>query len=1177
MKAACVTGKILSMGSLGIRTKFKRYLVACALVATFLAGDVLAQEPAPDAEPIDAPATAVADEAAPASDAATPGLPTPAEMTALIRRVEESDTISAEVKGVVLRLYDQALDAIRQLQAHQERLAQLHATTEAAEAQSQELQDQLARPAAQPELDLPATLSLAEVKAAITETEKALAASQQRLTELQAEAQQRPQRRQQLPQLISDAQARLDALGPTGAVAPIEGEAPQALEARQLLHRAQRQAVESELQALEAELASYELRGNLGLLNQRIDMARREAEQAQALLQRYAAIENQLQRAETEDIQQRLQEMRVTVEEELPELSPFVQDLLQRYTAYERQLAGPEGLRTKITQAEAALAATLAEREKVSGIDTEIRERLELAGMTEAMAYLLHQQQGRLPNAAARRQDLERRQEELDALQWELFDMRDARAELPDVGDVEEIVATVAPDAPETQRDIIGEMLREAVVELRRKFDELQGEYDEYGLQLANLNTAEAGLIAATEELREFIDARILWVQSAPALTGRTFVEALTPLQWLITPRHWYEPMGDLVGYAQENRLLAAALITLVLLAFVVQPAARRQLQVLGKEAAKTSNTRISDTLRALIVTMAVATPVPGLLMATGWLFGQANETASLGYAIGQGLLLSGAVLLTLEVPRQTLRAGGLGEAHYNWPAMPQRRLRMQLLQLEFFAVPLLFLLGFVEGRDNDVWDRSLGRLTFMLAMILLSWIFTLNMRKGRGPIRQIIEQETTNARWPRVLVVSALVVPLVLLVMSGIGYHYTAVRLGWKLYITLCVMIGLVLVRGVVLRWLLLARRRLAMEQARKRREALKTAREGGAEAEIVPDDSPLDLSTVNIQSSRMLRASLVFGSVVALWFIWAEVLPALNFLEEKQIATIAGEDGEAVAITWLDVFMACLILLLAIAATRNIPGLLEISVLQRTGLAAGERYAITTVVRYTIMVLGGVLAFNSLNIGWGKLQWLVAALGLGLGFGLQEIFANFVSGLIILFERPIRVGDIVTIGDVSGSVSRIRMRATTVTDFDRKELIVPNKEFVTGKLINWSLSDTILRVVIPIGIAYGSDTDKAVQILREVAAGHPDVLNEPAPIILFDEFGESTLNFELRVYCSGIEHYLPLKHDMHMQVDKAFRNADIEIAFPQRDLHIRTVGEAVRVRQEGASTEILDVQPVK
>jgi potassium efflux system protein len=183
------------------------------------------------------------------------------------------------------------------------------------------------------------------------------------------------------------------------------------------------------------------------------------------------------------------------------------------------------------------------------------------------------------------------------------------------------------------------------------------------------------------------------------------------------------------------------------------------------------------------------------------------------------------------------------------------------------------------------------------------------------------------------------------------------------------------------------------------------------------------------------------------------------------------------------------------------------------------------------------------------------------GLGFGLQEIFANFVSGLIILFERPMRVGDTVTIGGISGTVTRIRIRATTITDGDRKELIVPNKEFITGQLINWTLSDTILRTVIRVGVAFGSDIPQARNLLLKAAQDDPRVLRDPPVTAVLDKFGDSTLDFELRLFVAGLEEFAEIRHDLNVRIDQLFRDAGIEMAFPQRDVHVRSIEPAMGV----------------
>jgi potassium efflux system protein len=237
---------------------------------------------------------------------------------------------------------------------------------------------------------------------------------------------------------------------------------------------------------------------------------------------------------------------------------------------------------------------------------------------------------------------------------------------------------------------------------------------------------------------------------------------------------------------------------------------------------------------------------------------------------------------------------------------------------------------------------------------------------------------------------------------------------------------------------------------------------------------------------------------------------------------------------------------------AVRNLPGLFEMILLNRLPLNPGARYAYSTITRYALTAIGIVIALNAIGLRWSNLQWLVAALGVGLGFGLQEIVANFVSGLIVLFERPFAIGDTVTVGDIHGTVTRVQIRATTILDWDRKELIVPNKEFITGRLINWSLSDSIIRIKLPVGIAYGSDTELAEQLLLKAAQASPLVLKSPEPQAVFLGFGDNALNFELRVFINSINDWIPMLHAMNKTIDKEFRQADITIAFPQRDVHL-------------------------
>ncbi len=273
-----------------------------------------------------------------------------------------------------------------------------------------------------------------------------------------------------------------------------------------------------------------------------------------------------------------------------------------------------------------------------------------------------------------------------------------------------------------------------------------------------------------------------------------------------------------------------------------------------------------------------------------------------------------------------------------------------------------------------------------------------------------------------------------------------------------------------------------------------------------------------------------------------------------------MAGADGTVTiqtvrkAVTLIDLGIALFVGMATFSLSRNLPGMIDFSILQRFGLDASIRYAVTSVIGYLVTIAGVTYVFNLLGFRWEQIQWLAAALTFGLSFGLQDIFANFISGLIILFERPIRIGDVVTIDNVTGIVTKIRIRASTVTDWDRKEYLVPNKEIITGRLLNWTLSDTLNRLVIPVGVAYGSDTEQVRQLLFEVAREEPEVLDEPATLVTFQEFGESTLNFVMRAYLGKMDNRLEIIHRLHTAINEKFAEAGIEIAFPQQDVHLRT-----------------------
>jgi small-conductance mechanosensitive channel len=235
-----------------------------------------------------------------------------------------------------------------------------------------------------------------------------------------------------------------------------------------------------------------------------------------------------------------------------------------------------------------------------------------------------------------------------------------------------------------------------------------------------------------------------------------------------------------------------------------------------------------------------------------------------------------------------------------------------------------------------------------------------------------------------------------------------------------------------------------------------------------------------------------------------------------------------------------------------------LVLKILERTDVDAGVRYAVARIASYVVWVIAILVGLPMVGIQLSSLVLAFGTLGIGIGFGLQKIAQDFVSGLILLIERPVKVGDRVEVGGTVGTVLGIQTRVTSIRTNDNVDILVPNSEFVSARVVNLSHADKITRFRFPVGVSYGSDPEHVKKCLLEVAAEHPGILKNPDPDVLFLEFGESSLNFVLRAYAREML-YFPdiLKSEVNFAIWKKLKQAGIVIPFPQRDLHIKTVSE--------------------
>jgi potassium efflux system protein len=504
---------------------------------------------------------------------------------------------------------------------------------------------------------------------------------------------------------------------------------------------------------------------------------------------------------------------------------------------------------------------------------------------------------------------------------------------------------------------------------------------------------------------------------------------------------------------------------------------------------------------------------------------------------------------------REMTRRDGLAEAHFRWSRTGTKRLRRATTGLAAGYIPAAFVAVVALADSSGEHLHSLVRLSFILLLCwVAAWTWSVQ-HPTKGVLADFLARNphgvVSKLRyiWCTIFVVC----PLAMVVMLGMGYLYAAFEMTVHFRFTGEVIVGSVVLYELLLRWFTIRERKMALaqllESRRARREAAESGDEPGEESHLEVEEDRIDLIAVGAQTRQLLRFTTGAIAVVWLWYGWSDVYPFMETLDTTPLFW---------RMTIADLMVAILLMAATVALVKNLPGLLEVVILRNLSIDSGSRYAITTLAQYSIGAIGIAAVTTALNLEWSRFGWIAAALSVGLGFGLQEVVANFVCGILLLFERPMRIGDVVTVGDVSGVVSKIQMRATTIVDWDRKEFVVPNKEFVTGRLLNWTLSNRTSRITIMVGVSYGSDTDRVSAILAKCAAKNSDILEEPVPMVTFRNFGDSSLDFEVRCYLPDTDRRLQVYHAMHSEIHRRFAQEGIEIPFPQRDLHMRSGGGA-------------------
>ncbi len=1054
---------------------------------------------------------------------------TAASVEADLAEIEANGGIEDAVKDLLRPKYKQAIEDLKTSEANSKLADEYRASIESGPTAAEQLRQQLEQTPLVEESDaFEVSGTIAEMQAELDAKKAAHNLLTGELSKTNENLTKAKDRAGQLAPRISEIGEELDRLRPQldAANQADDGSSP-GRKADRLELQATEMKLASELEMLKQEQASQSARE--GLLTARRDLLIRQVENSTS---EYKPLEREVLSRLTEKASQEINL------ENLPMDDADVAALVEEVRAVRGEFRDVVESRKLVVTAQENIAKRLGELQDEK---RDVIEQIQLGGAGEVLSQILFNLESQIVNP--------------DQLEREL---------LSDVPSIDQTrIAAIRVD-----RKIRGiALLREQFAEYSQSVTDLletrqtelrnlRDQYEQLRLQMIPLEKNRAELLTEADSLRELISNRLFWLRTAPPISTQTFANVPNGLAWLGRPEHWQECGSALARGVTATPLTSIVVIALAVGLLLARPRISTALDETGVKTRRISTDRYRWTWEALGWTALLVLPVPLLFGFAGWKLiivpGASDWLRGLSY----GLRSASWVVLDVALVAAVVRPGGLGEAHFRWKNVPQKRIRQTAWAFGVVYVPAAILTSSTLFNTSTQYAVSIGRLAFIAAQfwtgLMVWWLFSSS--EGVLALWNQANPGNEKSRLRSFWFVLLLACPLVLAALACGGYLIMAIELlfgfGWSLA---TVAYG-VLVYWMILRWFFIKTRRLALAEAMEKRQARLAAAEESesADGEIVTvaeeDGGSLDLGSISAQTRHVVR--MLISVVVALVLVafWSETFPLID--ELRKVPFLGN-------LSLLDAGSAILILVISSIVIRNLPGLLELTILRQKSIDKGTRYATVRLCQYFLIAVAMGLLFYVLKVDWSQFGWIAAALSVGLGFGLQEVVANFICGLILLFERPIRVGDVVTLENVTGTVTRIHMRSTTITNWDRQDLVVPNKNLITGTILNWTLSASINRIVIPVGVAYGTDTDEARQILLDVAARHPTIVDEPPPMATFDEFADSSLLLTLRAYLPDMDNRLKTITDLHTEIDKRFAAAGIEIAFPQLDMHLHTEGK--------------------